>query len=124
MIGREIRRYLLAGGVNTVLTYGLYLALLRVLDYRWAYLLAFVAGIGLSFLLLRHLVFSRPGKRFSLAYVAASHGLQLGLGLLVVEAWVAWLHGPAWAAPLAAVAVSLPVMFAVQRWIFTGHATR
>ena len=85
---------------------------------------AFLAGIGLSFLLLRHVVFARPGKRFSLAYVAASHGLQLVLGLAVVEAWVTWVRGPAWAAPLVAAAICVPVMFALQRWIFTPHGTR
>ncbi|MFT3778219.1 MAG: GtrA family protein [Ottowia sp.] len=124
MIAREALRYVLAGGANTLATYALYLVLLRAMHYRWAYLLAFAAGIGLSFLLLRHLVFARPGKRFSLAYVAASHGVQLALGLAVVEAWVAWLRGPAWLAPLAAAAVCVPVMFALQRWIFTPHAAR
>lgn len=123
MIAREGLRYLLAGGANTLATYALYLALLRLLHYRAAYVLAFVAGIGLSFLLLRHAVFARPGKRFSLAWVAASHLLQLGLGLALVEAWVAWLHGPRWAAPLAALLVCVPLMFVLQRWIFTPHAT-
>ena len=123
MIAREVLRYLLAGGVNTVVSYGLYLALLRVLDYRTAYVLAFVAGIALSFVLLRHMVFARPGKRFSWAYVAASHGLQLVLGLAVVEAWVAWLGGPTWAAPLVAAMVSVPMLFVLQRWIFTPHDT-
>lgn len=124
MIAGEALRYVLAGATNTLATYLLYLGLLQWLHYRWAYLLAFAAGIGLSFLLLRHLVFARPGKRGSLVYVAASHGLQLGLGLVVVEAWVAWWRGPAWAAPLVAVAVCLPVMFLLQRWIFTSHAAR
>ena len=124
MIAREAGRYLLAGGANTLVTYALYLALLRMLNYRWAYVLAFIAGIGLSFLLLRYLVFARPGKRFSLAYVAASHGLQLVLGLTIVELWVGWLRSPAWLAPLAAAAVCVPVMFVLQRWIFTIHATR
>lgn len=124
MIGREIGRYLLAGGMNTALTYVLYLGLLQVLDYRLAYALAFVAGIGLSFLLLRHLVFARPGKRHSLAWLAASQGLQLVLGLAVVQAWVGWLQGPAWLAPLAAIAVCVPLMFFIQRWIFTPHAAR
>ncbi len=123
MIAREALRYVLAGATNTALTYALYLGLLRWLHYRWAYLLAFVAGIGLSFLLLRHLVFGRPGKRYSLVYVAASHGLQLGLGLAVVEAWVAWLGGPTWAAPLVAAMVSVPMLFVLQRWIFTPHDT-
>jgi len=124
VIWREALRYLAAGGANTAVTWALYLALLQVLDYRLAYGLAFVAGIGLSFLLLRHLVFARPGKRHSLAWLAASQVLQLGLGLVVVQAWVAWLHAPVWLAPLAAIAVCVPLMFFIQRWIFTSHAAR
>lgn len=124
MIAREAIRYLAAGGANTAVTWTLYLALLRVLDYRVAYALAFVAGIGLSFLLLRHLVFARPGKRHSLAWLAVSQGLQLVLGLAVVQAWVGWLQGPAWLAPLVAIAVCVPLMFFIQRWIFTPHAAR
>ena len=50
------------------------------------------------------------------------HAHELVLGLAVVEAWVAWLHGPAWLAPLAAVLVCVPVIFVLQRWIFTPHA--
>ena len=122
MIVREGLRYLVAGGANTAVTYALYLALLQVLDYRLAYALAFVAGIGLSFVLLRHLVFAWRGKRHSLAWLAASQLLQLVLGLLVVQAWVAWLQAPAWLAPLAAVVVCVPLMFILQRWIFTPHA--
>ena len=122
MIGREVLRYGAAGGVNTVATYALYLGLLRLVDYRVAYALAFVAGIGLSFLLLRHLGVARPGKRHSLAWLAASQLLQLGLGLAVVQAWVGWLRWPDTLAPLAAIAVCVPLMFLIQRWIFTpGH---
>lgn len=122
MIGREVLRYGAAGGVNTVATYALYLGLLRLVDYRLAYALAFVAGIGLSFVLLRHLVFARRGKRHSLAWLAASQVLQLGLGLAVVQAWVGWLRWPDTLAPLAAIAVCVPLMFLIQRWIFTpGH---
>ena len=124
MILREAGRYLVAGGVNTALTYLVYLGLLRVLDFRLAYVLAFIAGIGLSYLLLRHLVFARRGRSYSQAYVAASHVLQLILGLAVVEAWVNWLGLAAWSAPLAAIAVCLPVMFLLQRWIFTPHAAQ
>ena len=65
------------------------------------------------------MVFARPGKRFSLAYVAASHMLQLALGLAVVEMTVRWMRVPAWLAPLIAIAVCVPRMFVIQRWIFT-----
>ncbi|MDO5624838.1 MAG: GtrA family protein [Pseudomonadota bacterium] len=115
-------RYLLAGGVNTAISYGIYLGLLGPLGYRMAYPLAFVAGIGLSFLLLRHWVFARAGRRFSLGLVALGHGAQLALGWVVVEVWVAWLHMPDALAPLAAIVVCVPLMFALQRWVFSSHA--
>jgi len=123
VIVREVLRYLAAGGVNTAFSYLLYLALLSWIDYPMAYVLAFVGGIGLSFILLRHAVFARPGKPFSLVWVALSQGLQLALGLAIVQAWVDWMKGPIWLAPLAATLVCVPLMFVVQRWIFTPHGT-
>ena len=120
---RELLRYLLAGGVNTAATYAVYLGLLPVVGYRWAYGVAFAVGIGLSWALLRHLVFARPGKPLSGAYVSASHIFQLLLGLGVVEVWVTWLGLPVWLAPLAAVAVCVPIMYVVQRWIFTSDVS-
>ena len=44
-------RYLIAGGVNTIVTYIVYLLLLTPVGYRIAYFLAFILGIGLSFVL-------------------------------------------------------------------------
>ncbi|MBY4594770.1 GtrA family protein [Ottowia caeni] len=111
-------RYLLAGATNTVASYLLYLALLQVSGYRVAYVASFVAGIALSYVLMRFAVFQSPGRRFSSLWVAASHLMQLALGLAVVELWVMWLQGPTELAALAAVAVCVPLMFLVQRWIF------
>ena len=116
---REWWRYLLAGGFNTLATYVLYLLLLGVLDYRLAYVLSFATGVVLSFVLLRYTVFARPGQPFAFLWVSASHVLQLALGLFFVYVWVSWLRGPQWAAPLASAAVCMPLMFVVQRWIFT-----
>ena len=115
---REGLRYLAAGGVNTLLTYLLYWGLLWLMDYRLAYTLAFVAGILLSYGLLRHLVFARPGRRYALPWVAALYLLQFALGLLIVQLWVGWLRGPAWLAPLAAAVVCVPLFFLLQRRVF------
>ncbi|MCL1961524.1 MAG: GtrA family protein [Desulfovibrionaceae bacterium] len=120
-MGCEALRYLAAGGVNTLLTYLLYLGLLRLLDYRLAYVLAFVAGVLLSYGLLRHLVFARAGRRHALLRVAASHLLQLALGLVIVQLWVGWWRQPAWLAPVVAAAVCVPLIFFLQRRIFTPH---
>jgi len=121
---REALRYLAAGGFNTLLGYLLYLGLLRVLDFRLAYVLAFVFGILLSFGLLRHMVFARAGRRHALPWVAATHLLQLALGLGIVQVWVVWWGAPAWAAPLAAAAVCVPLIFLLQRWVFTPDDAR
>jgi putative flippase GtrA len=122
VIVREGLRYLAAGAINTLITNLLYLFFLTLMSYRWAYGLAFFSGVGLSFLLLRYAVFARQGRRFAFPLVAASHAMQFGLGLLVVECWVTWLHGPAAPAPLVAAAVCVPVLFVVQRWVFTRHS--
>ena len=121
MIFREVVRYLLVGGLNTVATYALYLLLMRRIDYRAAYVLAFLAGIVLSAVLLRHVVFRRPGRRYANLYVAANYGLQLLLGSLVVSAWGEWMHGPVWLAPAVAIAVCVPLVFLLQRWVFTPY---
>ncbi|MDR2154616.1 MAG: GtrA family protein [Burkholderiaceae bacterium] len=119
---REGLRYLAAGALNTLLSWLLYLGLLRLLDFRLAYVLAFMAGVLMSYGLLRHVVFARPGQACALLRVAASHLLQLGLGLAVVQLWVVELHAPAELAPLVAVAVCLPVIFWLQRRIFKPDA--
>lgn len=121
MIGREALRYLLAGGVNTAFSYAAYLLLLGWLHYRLAYLLSFVLGVLLSFVLLRHFVFVRPGRRHALLRVGVNHVVQLGLSLAVVELWVRWLQAPQALAPLAAVLLVMPVVFVLQRWVFAPH---
>ena len=117
-----LARYLLSGGSNTLVTWLVYWALLRWLDYRVAYVIAFVLGIGLSFALLRLAVFQRAGRPHSWLYVALSYLVQLGLGLGVVELWVRGLGGAPWLAPVVSVVVCLPLMFAFHRWVFSPPA--
>lgn len=124
MLTHQALRYLLAGAVNTAFSYLVYLLLLRALGYRWAYLLAFLAGIALSWALMRYAVFRQAGRRFSGAWVSLSHVGQLALGLLLVEWWVRGLGGGAAWAPLFAVAICVPLMFLVQRWIFRAGLPR
>lgn len=118
MIGREALRYLLAGGVNTTFSYAIYLLLLNWLHYRLAYVASFVLGVFLSFALLRHFVFVRPGRHFALLRVGVNHAVQLGLNLMVVELWVRWLQAPEALAPLVAVLLVVPLVFVLQRWVF------
>ena len=111
-------RFLLTGGLNTAVTYGVYLLLLGPIGYRWAYVASFVFGIGLSYAMLRWFVFQNAGRKHAWALVAATQLGQFVVGLAVVELWAGVLGWPKALAALASVAVCVPLTYAVHRRVF------
>lgn len=70
----EFVRYLVVGGANTLVTYALFVAAMRVTSYIVAYSGAYAAGIALGYALQSRFVFRvaiqwRTALRFPLAYV-------------------------------------------------------
>ena len=62
-------RFLIAGAVNTGLTYVLYLGLLLLIPYVWAYSVTYAVGIGTGYLLNARWVFKRvPSLSSATAY--------------------------------------------------------
>lgn len=111
-------RFLFSGGLNTALTWLLYLLLLNVLSYRVSYTLAFATGIALAYLLNRTFVFrSHRGLR-SVLWMPLIYLAQYLTGLLVVWLWVEKLHWPEQFAPLVAVLITLPLNYAASRFAF------
>ena len=55
-------RFVFTGGVNTAVTYFIYLLLLQVLNYQVSYTIAFVSGIAIAFLLNKLFVFKTDRK--------------------------------------------------------------
>lgn len=111
-------RFLLGGGLNTALTYLLYLALLLILDYWAAYTISYVSGIVLSYFINRKMVFRAAPSCASALLFPAIYVVQYLLGLAVVHAWIRMFDLPAPFAPLVAVAVTLPVTFVLSRAVF------
>lgn len=116
-------RFVLTGGLNTAASYGVYLLLLGPMGYRWAYIASFIFGMGLSYAMLRWVVFQTAGRQHAWAMVAATQLGQFVLGLGVVEVWVAVLRWPQALAALASVAVCVPLSYLVHRWVFRGGRT-
>jgi putative flippase GtrA len=114
----NLLRFLASGGINTLATWALYVALLQVLPYRWSYTIAYLAGIALAYLLYRYFVFRQMGRRFAPVWVGVVYLFQYLLGLLLVHVWVRILLQPQLWAPIFAVAVSLPLTYALNRWVF------
>jgi putative flippase GtrA len=114
-------RFLLAGAVNTVVTFLLYLALLGVVAYPVAYSAAFGTGIVIAYVLNRGFVFRSAGSLRAMLLFPLVYVLQYLLGLAVVVIWVDVLALPEALASLAAVVVTIPVTYALSRLIFTGR---
>lgn len=117
----SVLRFLASGAVNTLLTWAVYALLLLVLPYRWSYTIAYALGIGLAYLLYRYYVFGRSGGRAGPLWVALIYLLQYLLGLGLVSLWVQVLAAPVVLAPLFAVAVSLPLTYLLNRWVFRAR---
>lgn len=111
-------RYLVAGTVNTVVTYTAYLALLRLVPYGWAYSIAFVLGIGLAYLMQSRFVFGAAASwrtffAFPLVYVVQ---YLVGLGALraLVESGLMSRE----LALFAVLVVTVPIGFGLSRALF------
>lgn len=117
-------RFLLSGGLNTVFTYGIYLLLLQIVNYKAAYSTAYIAGIILAFMMNRSFVFRahrgwKSAVLFPFVYLA-----QYLVGLLVAIGWVEKLGLPPEGAPLAAIVVTIPVTFVLSRAVFGRPTTQ
>jgi putative flippase GtrA len=117
----EFARFLVAGAINTVITFALFEALRRVIPYLAAYSIAYASGIALSYVLNAGFVFRRrktiaSALRFPLVYVVQ---YAMGGGLLWVLVDVAKLNESF--ALLLVIAASIPVTFLLSRLIVTRH---
>ena len=122
-IRREALRFLIAGAINTVTTYAVYLALLSWLHYTLAYTIAYVTGIALAYWLSTWYVFEvRRSKRgmllFPLVYVA-----QYLAGVGTLQFAVNLLSLPQQYALLVSIAVTVPITFVLSRLVLKRYGT-
>ena len=113
-------RFLVAGALNSGLTYVMYLILLQVVSYRWAYSVSYVAGIFLSFVLNSLYVFHTPLHWRKLLPYPSVYLMQYLLGLAVVYAGVELLRWDERLMPVVVLAVTVPVSFVLTRWVLRG----
>ncbi len=121
---KEIPRFLVAGVVNTGLTYAIYLLFQIVIGYQAAYAIAYVAGIAISYHLNSRYVFQVAGSwktfvRYPLVYVAQ---YLAGAGLL--EILVRWWKVPPSVAPLFVLVLTVPMTFVLSKTILRGGGQR
>jgi putative flippase GtrA len=104
-------RFLVVGVINTAVSYAVYLVLLRVIDYRVAYTLAYLAGLAIGYWLQARFVFrARVDTRSAVAYVVTYVTMYLASVLML---WVAvdLVGVPKPWAMLVALCVTVPTTF-------------
>lgn len=117
----EFIRFVILGGVNTVLTNVFYMLLLFVLPYAVSFTVSYVAGIGLSYYLNSVFVFRKPMEwrkalQFPVVYIVQ---YVIGLGLMFVL--IEWAGVNEVLAPWLVVLLTLPITFLMSRLIIKGR---
>lgn len=117
-------RFLLSGGINTVATYAVYLVLLRALDYRIAYTVAYIVGILLAYALNWLFVFRTHRGLTSVLLFPFVYVTQYAVSLATVWIWVEMFGLPKSLAPLIAIVITIPITYALSRLVFSGKQIR
>jgi putative flippase GtrA len=116
-IAGEFLRFLLMGGMNTLVAYLIYLVLLNWIRYEIAYAIGYATGIVIAFWVSAAFVFRKPMRgrsalRFPLVYV-----MQFFVSGGILKVAVEIMHLPHWLAFLVAVGLTIPFTFALSRCV-------
>jgi putative flippase GtrA len=108
-------RFVAVGAANTAASYGVYLLLLLVVDYRIAYTAAYLAGLAFGYWTHATFVFrARLSPRSALAYITTYAAMYLiSLGVLAIA--VDYLGIPKPAAMVVALSFTIPATFLLLR---------
>jgi putative flippase GtrA len=120
--GRNRRwfRFLAGGGLNTIVTYALYLGINQILSYQISYLIAYVTGIVFSYCLNAIFVFrvqlSWKGLfTFPLVYI-----FQYVASAILLGAMVEFGSINAKIAPLFVLVIMIPVTYSLVKFTLIG----
>lgn len=122
MLRGPFLRFLFAGGLNTLLTYVLYLVLMQFMPYWAAYSISFAAGIVLAYVMNRLFVFGQHRGAISVIGLPAVYGIQYLTGMFLLWLWVAVAGLDARLGPLVVVAATVPLTFVLTRYLFTERS--
>lgn len=118
MLRSHFLRFLLSGGVNTLLTYALYLVLMVFMPYWIAYSISFAAGIVLAYLLNRMFVFRQHRGTLSWIGLPFVYAIQYGASMVLLWLLVEMAGLDARIGPLAVIAVTVPLTYVLTRFLF------
>ena len=116
-------RFIAFGGLNTLVTYALYCAIVTFISPQIAYAIVFLLGIGLAFVLNSKYVFGARLRVGSAAIYPLVYVVQYGATALLIHVLGAMGPGPRTSLAVALVIVT-PLSFALNRAVLTRRSDR
>lgn len=114
--GPEAFRFILVGGVATLIHYGIYLFLEGWMGINLAYSVGYAVSLAFNYILSNYFTFkTRPSLRKSVGFIA-SHAINYGLSIGLLNIYV-YLGVPDRLAPLFVFAVVIPINFLLVRHV-------
>lgn len=111
-------KYLVVGGINTLVTYALYLLCLFVMSPVKSYSLTFCIGVLLSYLMNSTFVFDSSIACYKAMLFVVVYVFQYLVGVYSLHLLIHKLSIPSYLAPLFSVALTVPLGFLLVRLIF------
>ena len=111
-------KFIISGGINTVITYGIYLILLLQFSYQLSYTIAYASGLVISYFLSRLFVFQSHKGMKSLLLFPLIYVVQYGFGILILWLCIDKAGISDKIAPLIVIAITIPVTYLLSRFVF------
>jgi putative flippase GtrA len=114
---KQAFRFGIVGVLNTVVGYGCYLLFLNWLRYEFAYAIAYVIGIAVSYVFSALYVFRQPLRPRAALYYPLVYLVQFLLGLVLLRLFVEMLFVSPKLALVGVTVLTMPVTFLLSRLI-------
>jgi putative flippase GtrA len=114
---RRLVGFVIGGGLNTAVTYLVYLALHFSLSYQLAYFLAYAVGIVFSYCFNSKVVFQKAMSWQGMLAFPAVYVVQYAVSAVALAIIVERIAVPAWIAPLLVSVLTLPLTYVLTRLV-------
>jgi putative flippase GtrA len=117
---KTIAKFLVTGGLSTLIMYLVYLALNKVMNFQYSYGIAYVISVLCLYFMNAWFVFKKAVSLRSFLEFPFIYLLQYLIGALSLEVLVHYGLSITFA-PLAVIVLTLPLTFVLNRWVLSRN---